>query len=380
MVRRLALFLALLAPQAQAYELKRDSTQEVVRWARPAVFVVDAELGQKLGEHQAHDAVQAAIDTLERGTPGLEVSVRTGQTTGVGYHFGSGAQNQSEIVLVSDWTFDEAALAITVLTVDVKTHRILDADIAINGTRPFRVLTEEDRQHYDLQNVLTHELGHAMGLAHNPVEEEAVMYPWSESGELTKRTLSEDDKAGLAFLYPGDEAPEGAAGCSASGANLPALFGLFSLALLFRRARRLTAAAATVAVLGSTAALAEGARADLTRADLVVTGQVLSRRTLTPAPGDRLLRSELTLSIASCQKGPCPREVTVTVPGGRWGDVEQLVEGLSIPEVGAKVGVSIKAARLTGVWSLNDFHQRAAFRASLERARLPLSSTPNAQK
>lgn len=63
----------------------------------------------------------------------------------------------------------------------------------------------------DIQNMLTHELGHVLGLDHpcststlmNPCSE-ATMYPKAPLGEIKKRTLDQDDIDGLCGLY-GDE-------------------------------------------------------------------------------------------------------------------------------------------------------------------------------
>lgn len=55
----------------------------------------------------------------------------------------------------------------------------------------------------DLQNIATHELGHALGLA--DVYEgcpEVTMYGYSEEGETKKRTLEEPDVTGILILYP----------------------------------------------------------------------------------------------------------------------------------------------------------------------------------
>jgi hypothetical protein len=81
---------------------------------------------------------------------------------------------------------------------------------------------------HDLQNALTHEMGHFIGLDHTcslnsaaavgevddlgnpvpdcgsatPAEMEATMYPSSEAGDVSKRTLSTDDQNGLCSIYP----------------------------------------------------------------------------------------------------------------------------------------------------------------------------------
>lgn len=56
----------------------------------------------------------------------------------------------------------------------------------------------------DLQNIVTHEAGHAAGLDH-PSDDctEETMYPFAENGETKKRTLHTGDIAGIKKLYKG---------------------------------------------------------------------------------------------------------------------------------------------------------------------------------
>jgi hypothetical protein len=55
----------------------------------------------------------------------------------------------------------------------------------------------------DIQNIATHEFGHAIGLGdvYNPVCSEATMYGYSDYGEVKKRTLEQPDITGLQALY-----------------------------------------------------------------------------------------------------------------------------------------------------------------------------------
>jgi MYXO-CTERM domain-containing protein len=78
---------------------------------------------------------------------------------------------------------------------------------------------QADCVYYDLQNTLTHEIGHFLGLAHpcgsgsgspevpcTSTYADRTMYPFEVPGEIAKRTLAADDVAGICALYPGPAA------------------------------------------------------------------------------------------------------------------------------------------------------------------------------
>jgi hypothetical protein len=166
--------------------------------------------------------------------------------------------------------YSSGAAAITTATYvnDVNSPRdgaIVDADIEFNGV-DFDISangttnTPRGKCLSDLQNTLTHELGHLHGLEHtcrlsfsdpqwiddqgNPVPScaavppgntkitDATMYPTQSCGETTKSSLSSDDIQAICTIYPTAKSPGtcdevgGAAGggcCSASrGADRPA--------------------------------------------------------------------------------------------------------------------------------------------------------------
>lgn len=55
--------------------------------------------------------------------------------------------------------------------------------------------------YFDIQNVAGHEIGHAVGLAHNTVDAYSTMYPTSKAGETLRRTLGNADIEALRDLY-----------------------------------------------------------------------------------------------------------------------------------------------------------------------------------
>ncbi len=79
--------------------------------------------------------------------------------------------------------------------------QIIDADIAFNPQYQFSTSTPSLPGHYDLESVAIHEVGHLLGLEHDGIAH-AAMYPFGDTGIGQTRTLSPDDVAGIAYLYP----------------------------------------------------------------------------------------------------------------------------------------------------------------------------------
>lgn len=75
-----------------------------------------------------------------------------------------------------------------------------EADILLNGV-DFSWSTDGDVHSFDVQSVVTHELGHALGLDHSALPE-ATMYFGTRRGVTYARTLHADDVTGLCWLYP----------------------------------------------------------------------------------------------------------------------------------------------------------------------------------
>jgi hypothetical protein len=142
---------------------------------------------------------------------------------------------------------DPSAVAVTSVFAQGGSGRILGADTQLNTlTVVWAVLDDNgapaDAQ--DLQSVLTHELGHVLGLEHPcwsgvgaratddqgqpvpdcygaPVElEEDTMFPSYRPGDISRRALSADASRAICEIYPltsGGGPPGGAGGCSVIG-------------------------------------------------------------------------------------------------------------------------------------------------------------------
>lgn len=323
-----------------AFELRVDSQGDVVRWGDRVDFVLDGHLSIQLHDAHAEAAVKAAVATVAEATPGRSVSVHVGVHRAVGYV--AGEPNQNDIFVLDDWPYDEKALAATVITLNARTNEIIDADIVINADdHRFRVVDQLNgdatTDFDDVQNTLTHELGHALGLMHNALNEHVVMYPSAAPLETSKRVLAADDRDGLRALYAAvaaelpDSAQLLAAGCSSTSPGSSALALLLGASLLlFRRRLAVVAALAPVAVL---AADPGGREVPLATADRVSVARVSQRTSLRLPESPGLIVTDLKLTVHTCVKGDCAETLTVRLPGGRLGDLEQVVAHQPVPAV-----------------------------------------------
>lgn len=247
--RALACAFLLLPAAAAAYRLKTDPSGTSVSFAgKEMVFALPDEVPPGLSVADVESAAKAALAAWS-GAARIRLSAEPAEGEAI-----SGTVSFVE----EDWPHDANAVAVTVLRIDVRAHRILRADIKLNAqARRFRVLGADSTAggiYDDLQSALTHELGHAIGLDHSQ-SQGAVMYPSSARGDVKKRVLSADDVSGASALYgiATDDPPAPAAamqdlaeGLEASGCStapskpmvFAALAGLLGFLVIGRRATR----------------------------------------------------------------------------------------------------------------------------------------------
>jgi hypothetical protein len=112
----------------------------------------------------------------------------------------------ANVVMFQDYKWDyqgtDNTLAKTTVTYDSSTGEILDADIELNHA--FNELTiGDDQVVYDLQSILTHEIGHFIGLDHT-LDPVATMNAGYSPGDTDPRELALDDVAAACAVYPPD--------------------------------------------------------------------------------------------------------------------------------------------------------------------------------
>jgi hypothetical protein len=120
---------------------------------------------------------------------------------------------------LEDWPpeFSDNAIAMTTVTYDLSSFEMLDADIEFNGAHFDFGTVENGGTNFfvDLQTVITHEIGHTVGLddLYDSQYRESTMYGvdiHDSDGTATtdKRDLAQDDIDGLCYIYPANEDPD----------------------------------------------------------------------------------------------------------------------------------------------------------------------------
>jgi hypothetical protein len=201
---------------AQAWEAKTNASGEELHWADSNVhFSVNTSGSHGLSESEVREAIS---DSATSWNIGNLTFTNDGDTKN------KGADYSDEIHSISfsdNWTEDPQVLALT-YTWSTNDGNIVHFDMEINSEH-HSWGTEGSANEYDLQNAITHEFGHAIGLNHSE-EENATMAPSAVVGEMEKRDLHSDDVDGYTHLYSEanngggeEEVEEGNSGSSGSG-------------------------------------------------------------------------------------------------------------------------------------------------------------------
>ncbi|MEO8700933.1 MAG: matrixin family metalloprotease [Kofleriaceae bacterium] len=233
-----ALLIAAPAP-ATAYDLAASSAGDPVHWAAGDITITLAiEPGPpELDPDAAVRAVTAAVATWQAALVDSSISIAlAGDPAAPATHTNDG-------VLTLRWAFDAddpdlepGLLGQTFLAYRTGDAQLVDADIVLNAndfvwtTDPTSCANE-----YDVESAVTHELGHALGLAHSIGHPEATMFATGDACDVAKRDLSADDTEGLDELYA--PPPSETGGCTTSGPTGAGALALVFAGLLLTRQR-----------------------------------------------------------------------------------------------------------------------------------------------
>lgn len=208
------------AARARAYEratVTGDPTTALA-WPRRDLGVwIAADTSADLTPIEARAAIGRSLATWTRAGGCTDVVLRDlGDPSGLRTNLlGGSPDRENRVVFREDaWPpeLGPETLAITTLVYRRSTGEILDADIDVNALdHPWSVSDAPPEGAIDLENTMTHEVGHLLGLAHVR-EPDATMYGESPAGDTAKRDLAPDDLLAICEVYPSSHRTPGGVG------------------------------------------------------------------------------------------------------------------------------------------------------------------------
>ena len=190
--------LVLWSVDAFSYTMNRTKDGKPVIWCKSNV-VVYVDLTHVKHVPGVLDAVKSAFATWT--SFGMPTSVKV---VLVNKRLKADSKDNKNVIRweKGEWKWSPFDVAKTVWRASAKTGCIKEADIILNAKSYCWGVVSPKKKYlkcYDVQNVLTHEVGHFFGLDHSK-KGEATMYPHTPKGETIKRTLDQDDLNGIVYV------------------------------------------------------------------------------------------------------------------------------------------------------------------------------------
>lgn len=179
--------------------------------ARCISFAVqkDGSVSNGIDFELASSIIEQAFETWQQadcsGAPPSLVVKNLGAVTCARREYNEDQPNANIVMFRDrDWPYESAltTIAFTTVTYNTETGEIYNADIELNSAEnTFTASDEPGATVTDLLAVMTHEVGHFLGLSHTTDETAAMWWDYTP-GQTQKRMLARDDMDGICEIYP----------------------------------------------------------------------------------------------------------------------------------------------------------------------------------
>jgi hypothetical protein len=171
-----------------------------------SLYLDITNLTTDLSYSQIYNSVLTSTSQYSTNTP-MQINLSTYPGDRVG---------QNTVTFTSQPYFSSGIIAVTQVNYNASTGQISEADIIVNDLYTF---TATSGSNYYLSDVITHELGHFLGLSHSEIKDSSMIYT-SFNGQAT---LAQDDINGIKSKYaPGGSTIKGKV---VGGSSLIGVFG-----------------------------------------------------------------------------------------------------------------------------------------------------------
>lgn len=176
----------------------------------PITLEVNPSNSYNITENEVLDAIWLAAGEWDNGTyshwGGVSTTLFSGISINTTISYDDLAWDSSRLdgkntIVWGDYP-TEGVIAVTIIWFNRATKTIVEFDIVLDTNYSWGNATNNDEV-MDLQNIVTHELGHGLGLndLYQSAAYQETMYGYSDYGETIKRDLYKGDKAGITKLY-----------------------------------------------------------------------------------------------------------------------------------------------------------------------------------